>query len=183
MNGVLELSEAGNLVIDLSFLEDLTHLKVLRLEDNGIEQLILPSTWHQLEELWLDRNRLNELKSLARSPQLWVVFAVGNQLGEFSLTASRKAYQHINLTENPLQTLEIFAGIPELIPSVEQMRQAGASVTVLQRIRLLSLGDGQPAVEVFGDSGRYAVRCSAGFTDWEVGGELQIEQSNFPGAM
>ena len=178
---VMDVTGSGG-VLDLSFLETLTKLRVLSLKGNGITRLILPKQWGLLEALWLDDNRLTHIESVDQFTELKILSIPRNRMEQFSVVNPLIRLQTLDLTDNPLISLSLMAGIPELIPGIEAIRNRGADVELTNRIKSLgSLVFGQPRFEVFADSGRYSVRRSKDFSTWNVIGELSVSQGNWPG--
>ncbi|MDA7510728.1 FG-GAP-like repeat-containing protein [bacterium] len=178
---VMDVTGTGG-VLDLSFLKTLTKLRSLSLKGNGITRLILPEQWGLLETLWLDDNQLTQIETIDDYDKLKIISIPRNRMERFAVVNPLIRLQTLDLTDNPLIDLNLIAGIPELTPGIEAIRNRGADVALANRIRSqVPLVLGQPRLEVFADSGRYSVRRSKDFLSWNVIGEFEVSQANWPG--
>ena len=181
IDGVMDVAGSQG-ILDLRFLDTLDHLKVLSLKANGIAELILPKRWKLLESLWLDDNRLVQFDSTDDYPSLKVLSLPRNLLENFSINGASVRLEKLDLTDNPLTDLNLFAGIPELTPTIEAVRNLGVNVVLSTRLSpILPLIPGQRGIEVLADSGRYSVRRSVDVVNWNIIGEFEISQAGWPG--
>ena len=180
IDGILEPDlETG--LLDLTFLKTWGQLKSLSLKRNGIVHLILPAEWTELESIQLDENLLTDIGFINDYPKLHSVTLSHNRITRFTQREPTLGIRKIDLSGNPLDAVEIVAGVPDFLPRIADLRINAVEVNVIGRLAIHPTSNAETTeLEFLGDVGNYAIRRSTDFVNWNVVGELSVESSNWP---
>ena len=101
-------------IVDLSGIEQLTHLEVLDLYGNEIRDLSPLAELRRLRYLDLGSNRVEEVTALASLKSLQVLLLADNEVTEVSALAGLDSLKNVDLTGNPLSEGAVDAQVPAL---------------------------------------------------------------------
>lgn len=110
-----DLTISGQEITDLSFLENLSHLKRLDLSGCSIlADLDVLGTLPALEELYLEGCSISSISFLENAPALKILNLGSNAIGNLSALSSVTTLQQLDLANNAVSDLTPLSGLTEL---------------------------------------------------------------------
>ena len=128
MPNLIKLEATGNLIIDLSGLQNAQNLEILNISGNPLKNLDTLPFLPRLTNLYVCYNNLEDLSGLKNVPNLMLLLLWGCQMTKLTGMPEKFHYLgELNLSYNRLQNLE---GMPKM-PNLKALMIEGNPITTL----------------------------------------------------